>query len=559
MLKHLYIKNFALIDKLDIDFHSGFSVISGETGAGKSIILGAIGLLLGNRADSKQIKQGEKKCIIEALFDIEKYDFENFFNENNIDFEPKETLLRRELTDKGKSRAFINDTPVSLSQMKILGEQLVDIHSQHQNLLLQKQDFQLNVIDTMAQNTAKLKEYQVMYSTYISSEKKLEQLKNDIRERKENEDFIRFQFDELDNANLQEGEQESLEIESRALSHAEEIKSALYEADNALNNEDTGVIDMLKKASEAMQNIISVFPKNKDLAERLESAYIELQDIGSEIGTNKEDIDFNPMELDRINQRLDSIYHLEQKFHVETVKELIDTKNDLKIQLNSIDNSSEDIRELEMEVEQKRNDCRKQAKLLTATRQKAAKLIEGELKKKLIPMGIPNIRFCIDIHEKPMSDNGTDAIEFLFSANKNSPLQPVAHVASGGEIARVMLSMKAMITGALQLPTIIFDEIDTGVSGKIAQQMALTMQEMGKHDRQVISITHLPQIAAMGTSHYKVEKKDTEMGTTSHLRELTQEERITEIAQMLSGSDISEAALRNAKELLEYNIREKIN
>lgn len=559
MLKHLYIKNFALIDKLDIDFHSGFSVISGETGAGKSIILGAIGLLLGNRADSKQIKQGEKKCIIEALFDIEKYDFEIFFNENNIDFEPKETLLRRELTDKGKSRAFINDTPVSLSQMKILGEQLVDIHSQHQNLLLQKQDFQLNVIDTMAQNTAKLKEYQVMYSTYISSEKKLEQLKNDIRERKENEDFIRFQFDELDNANLQEGEQESLEIESRALSHAEEIKSALYEADNALNNEDTGVIDMLKKASEAMQNIISVFPKNKDLAERLESAYIELQDIGSEIGTNKEDIDFNPMELDRINQRLDSIYHLEQKFHVETVKELIDTKNDLKIQLNSIDNSSEDIRELEMEVEQKRNDCRKQAKLLTATRQKAAKLIEGELKKKLIPMGIPNIRFCIDIHEKPMSDNGTDAIEFLFSANKNSPLQPVAHVASGGEIARVMLSMKAMITGALQLPTIIFDEIDTGVSGKIAQQMALTMQEMGKHDRQVISITHLPQIAAMGTSHYKVEKKDTEMGTTSHLRELTQEERITEIAQMLSGSDISEAALRNAKELLEYNIREKIN
>lgn len=559
MLKHLYIKNFALIDKLDIDFHSGFSVISGETGAGKSIILGAIGLLLGNRADSKQIKQGEKKCIIEALFDIEKYDFEFFFNENNIDFEPKETLLRRELTDKGKSRAFINDTPVSLSQMKILGEQLVDIHSQHQNLLLQKQDFQLNVIDTMAQNTAKLKEYQVMYSTYISSEKKLEQLKNDIRERKENEDFIRFQFDELDNANLQEGEQESLEIESRALSHAEEIKSALYEADNALNNEDTGVIDMLKKASEAMQNIISVFPKNKDLAERLESAYIELQDIGSEIGTNKEDIDFNPMELDKINQRLDSIYHLEQKFHVETLKELINTKNDLKIQLNSIDNSSEDIRELEMEVEQKRNDCRKQAKLLTATRQKAAKLIEGELKKKLIPMGIPNIRFCIDIHEKPMSDNGTDAIEFLFSANKNSPLQPVAHVASGGEIARVMLSMKAMITGALQLPTIIFDEIDTGVSGKIAQQMALTMQEMGKHDRQVISITHLPQIAAMGTSHYKVEKKDTEMGTTSHLRELAQEERITEIAQMLSGSDISEAALRNAKELLEYSIREKIN
>lgn len=550
MLKHLYIKNFTLIEQLDIDFHPGFSVISGETGAGKSIILGAIGLLLGNRADSKQIKQGEKKCVIEAAFDIEKYDLETFFTDNNIDFDPTETIIRRELTDNGKSRAFINDTPVSLTLMKTIGEQLVDIHSQHQNLLLQKEDFQLNVIDIIAQNTNELNKYKEHYHSYREAQKELELLKKKISERADNEEFLRFQFDELENANLQKGQQEELESESKTLSHAEEIKGALYQADYVLNDEETGVVNTLKKASEAIQGIVSVFPKNKELAERLTSAYIELKDIGNEIGSDKESIEFDPNQLDQINQQLDKIYHLEQKFHVESVEELLDIKDDLQQQLYSIDNSADDLKALEQGVAAKYEKCVKLAKSLTLTRIKSAKKVEEEMKKKLIPMGIPNIQFKIDITDKPLSSNGTDKVNFLFSANKSNPLQPIAQVASGGEIARVMLSLKAMISGAVKLPTIIFDEIDTGVSGKIAQQMAFTMQEMGNHERQVISITHLPQIAALGSSHYKVEKRDTDKETTSHLRELSQEERVTEIAQMLSGTDITEAALQNAKELL---------
>lgn len=550
MLKHLYIKNFTLIEQLDIDFHPGFSVISGETGAGKSIILGAIGLLLGNRADSKQIKQGEKKCVIEATFDIEKYALETFFTDNSIDFDPTETIIRRELTDNGKSRAFINDTPVSLTLMKTIGEQLVDIHSQHQNLLLQKEDFQLNVIDIIAQNTNELNKYKEQYHSYREALKELELLKNRISERAENEEFLRFQFDELENANLQKGQQEELESESKTLSHAEEIKGALYQADYALNDEETGVVNTLKKASEAIQGIVSVFPKNKELAERLTSAYIELKDIGNEIGSDKENIEFDPNQLDQINQQLDKIYHLEQKFHVESVEELLDIKDDLQQQLYCIDNSADDLKALEQGVAVKYEKCVKLAKSLTLARIKSAKKVEEEMKKKLIPMGIPNIQFKIDITDKPLSSNGTDKVNFLFSANKSHPLQPIAQVASGGEIARVMLSLKAMISGAVKLPTIIFDEIDTGVSGKIAQQMAFTMQEMGNHERQVISITHLPQIAALGSSHYKVEKRDTDKETTSHLRELSQEERVTEIAQMLSGTDITEAALQNAKELL---------
>lgn len=550
MLKHLYIKNFTLIEQLDIDFHPGFSVISGETGAGKSIILGAIGLLLGNRADSKQIKQGEKKCVIEAAFDIEKYDLKTFFTDNNIDFDPTETIIRRELTDNGKSRAFINDTPVSLTLMKTIGEQLVDIHSQHQNLLLQKEDFQLNVIDIIALNTNELNKYKEQYHSYREAQKELELLKKKISERADNEEFLRFQYDELENANLQKGQQEELESESKTLSHAEEIKGALYQADYVLNDEETGVVNTLKKASEAIQGIVSVFPKNKELAERLTSAYIELKDIGNEIGSDKENIEFDPNQLDQINQQLDKIYHLEQKFHVESVEELLDIKDDLQQQLYSIDNSADDLKALEQGVAVKYEKCVKLAKSLTLARIKSAKKVEEEMKKKLIPMGIPNIQFKIDITDKPLSSNGTDKVNFLFSANKSNPLQPIAQVASGGEIARVMLSLKAMISGAVKLPTIIFDEIDTGVSGKIAQQMAFTMQEMGNHERQVISITHLPQIAALGSSHYKVEKRDTDKETTSHLRELSQEERVTEIAQMLSGTDITEAALQNAKELL---------
>lgn len=553
MLKHLYIKNFTLIDQLNIDFRNGFSVISGETGAGKSIILGAIGLLLGNRADSKQIKQGEKKCVIEATFSLPKDAFDTFFTDNNIDFDADETILRREVGSNGKSRAFINDTPVALNLMREVGEQLVDIHSQHQNLLLQKEDFQLNVIDMLAANDKDMATYKATFKAYKDAEKRLEQIRNQLKENAENEEFMRFQHEELSSANLQEGQQEELETESKTLSHAEDIKASLYNADNALNDDETGAVKQLKSAAEAIASIASVFPKAEELCNRLDTAYIEVKDIAEEVSRATGDIDFDPSRLDYINEQLDKIYHLEKKFHVETIGELLAIQAELKQKLDGIDNSDELLKEAEQELAAKQADCTKQAALLTKGREKAAKAIQKEMKEKIVPMGIPNVQFDIQFAPKPLAADGADKVQFLFSANRNSPLQPIAQVASGGEIARVMLSLKAMISGAVKLPTIIFDEIDTGVSGKIAQQMAFVMQQMGSNNKQVISITHLPQIAALGTTHYKVEKRDTPTGTTSQLRELTADERVAEIAQMLSGSDISEAALQNARELLNSN------
>lgn len=553
MLKHLYIKNFTLIDELDIDFFNGFSVISGETGAGKSIILGAISLLLGNRADSKQIKQGEKKCIIEAVFTLAKGVYDDFFKANGIDLDIDETILRREINDSGKSRAFINDTPVSLTLMRDLGDQLVDIHSQHQNLLLQKEDFQLNIVDIIARNEQELQHYKEAYTDYKNTEKRLAQLKKQLEESAENEEFMRFQYEEIANANLEKEEQEELEQEYKTLSHAEDIKVSLYDADNELNEDEMGVVKKLKKAADFLSSITAVYPKAEEISQRLDAVYIEVKDIAEEVGMATSDVDFDPKRLDFINEKLDKIYHLEKKFHVESIADLLDIANDLKTKLSAIDNSDETLNEVEAEVKAKEKRCKELAIALTNCRQKAAKIIEQDMKEKLVPMGIPNIQFQIAMDSKPLASDGADKVEVLFSANKNSPLQPIAQVASGGEIARVMLALKAMISGAVKLPTIIFDEIDTGVSGKVAQQMAFVMQEMGNKNKQVISITHLPQIAALGSTHYKVEKRDTEKGTTSRLRQLSEEERVTEIAQMLSGTDISEAALMNARELLKIN------
>lgn len=553
MLKHLYIKNFTLIDQLDIDFHNGFSVISGETGAGKSIILGAISLLLGNRADSKHIKQAEKKCVIEATFSLEKGAFDTFFADNNIDFDADETILRREIGNNGKSRAFINDTPVPLNLMREVGDQLVDIHSQHQNLLLQKEDFQLNVIDILARNDKEMAAYKETFKAFKDAEKRLEDIKKQLKDNAENEEFMRFQYEELLSANLQEGLQEELEAESKTLSHAEDIKASLYNADNSLNDDETGAVKQLKSATEAMSSIAAVYPKAEELSSRLDTIYIEVKDIAEEVSKATGDIDFDPNRLDYINEQLDKIYHLEKKFHVETISELLNIQAELKQKLDGIDNSDELLKEAEQEVATKRADCTQQAALLSKGREKAAKAIQKEMKEKLVPMGIPNVQFDIQFEPKQLAADGADKVQFLFSANRNSPLQPIAQVASGGEIARVMLSLKAMISGAVKLPTIIFDEIDTGVSGKIAQQMAFVMHQMGSNNKQVISITHLPQIAALGTTHYKVEKHDTPTGTTSQLRQLTADERVAEIAQMLSGSDISEAALQNARELLNIN------
>ena len=550
MLKQLYIKNFTLIDELNISLYPGFSVITGETGAGKSIILGAIGLLLGNRADSKAIKAGRDRCVIEAHFDLSRYGMQKFFDDNDIDYDADDTIIRRELTAAGKSRAFINDTPVPLTRMRELGEQLVDIHSQHQNLLLQKEDFQLNVVDIIAQDAEQLKVYQKEYYAYRKAKELLEELKAEIAKNRENEEFMRFQHKELDDANLQEGELEQLEQEAETLSHSEDIKTALFEADNALSGENDSILDKLKNATHHLENICDVYPSMADVAGRMQSSYIELKDIAQEISCSVDHVEFDPNRLDAINTRLDKLYTLQQKFHVETVTELIATRDRIAEQLSHIDNGDEDIEEKEKEVAALLAKAEKQAALLTSIRQKSAKAIEKEMKGRLIPLGIPNVRFEIAFAEKPLSGNGADKVSFLFSANKSTQLQPVSQVASGGEIARVMLSLKAMISGAVKLPTIIFDEIDTGVSGKIAEKMADIMEEMGLQNRQVLSITHLPQIAAKGSHHYKVLKEETENGTISHMKELNNQERIEEIAQMLSGSDITQAALANAKELL---------
>lgn len=550
MLKQLYIKNFTLIDELNIQMHPGFSVITGETGAGKSIILGAIGLLLGNRADSKSIKASRDRCVIEAHFDLSKYDMQQFFTDNDIDEDLSDTIIRRELTAAGKSRAFINDTPVSLTKMRELGEQLVDIHSQHQNLLLQKEDFQLNVVDIIAQDEKQRKNYEAAYNQYKQANQKLNALKAEIEKNRENEDFLRFQYKELDEAQLQNGEQEELEQEYEMLSHSEDIKTALYQADNHLSGDDGNIIERLKQTSEQLANIKDVYPEVTELLERIDSSYIELKDIAQEVNGLTDHVEFDPARLETINERLDKLNSLQQKFHVRDLGELIETYHQLKEQLSHIDHSDEDVEALEQEVTQLLEKAQKQAKELTAIRTKAAKKVEEEMKQRLIPLGIPNVRFSISLTEKPLSHDGGDKVSFLFSANKSTPLQPVTQVASGGEIARVMLSLKAMISGAVKLPTIIFDEIDTGVSGKIAEKMAQIMVEMGNHERQVLSITHLPQIAAMGSHHYKVSKEETDKGTISRMTELSQQERVQEIAQMLSGSDVSEAALANAKELL---------
>lgn len=550
MLQQLYIKNFTLIDELNIELHPGFSVITGETGAGKSIILGAIGLLLGQRADSKSIKQGADRCVIEAHFDLSRYDLKPFFDENDIEYDDHDTIIRRELTAAGKSRAFINDTPVALTMLKELGDQLMDVHSQHQNLLLNKQDFQLNVVDILANDSKELEAYQQSFANYQQKTKELNQLREEIERNRQNADFLQFQFEELEAAHLMEGEQEELEQQSETMSHAEDIKTALYEADNALNGEEYGVVSQVKSAYNALNGISKVMPKTAELTERLDSCRIELKDIAEEVSQLLERTDFDPAELENINNRLDRLYELEKKYHAESVEELIEQRDNLKQKLLHIENSDEAVSEMEKEVAHLRSLCAQRAETISKMRQATAQQMRNQLAQRLEALGMPHARFDVSITKTELGKNGQDNVAFLFSANTSTPLQPVSQVASGGEIARVMLSLKAMISGAVKLPTIIFDEIDTGVSGKIAEKMAQIMQEMGRTERQVISITHLPQIAALGSHHYRVSKEETKNGTVSHMTELTNEERITEIAQMLSGSDVSDAAIQNAKELL---------
>lgn len=554
MLRHLYIKNYTLIDELDIDFREGFSVITGETGAGKSIILGAIGLLLGQRADSKAIKAGAEKCIVEAHFDLSRYDMQGFFEQNDIEPDAADTIVRRELTSAGKSRAFINDTPVALNLMKELGEQLVDVHSQHQNLLLGKQNFHLEVVDILAKDAKELEAYQKAYSAYRQTERELVSLREETERNKREADMYQFQYDELLNAKLVEGEQQELEARSDTMTHAEDIKQGLYTTVSALDGDDEGgVLTALKRSVTALRSIEKVLAQATQLADRLDSSLIEIKDIACEAKGLLEDVDFDSSELDSVNARLDKIYDLQKKYRVDSVEELLAKQESLQQKLLSIENSDEELAALERELEQLHDKCLAKAVTLSEKRRKAAKTIERQLCERLVPLGMPNVRFEVTIEQEEIGRMGQDKISFFFSANTSTPLQPVSQVASGGEIARVMLALKAMISGAVQLPTIIFDEIDTGVSGKVAEQMARIMHEMGCQNRQVISITHLPQIAALGTTHYKVFKEETAQGTISHMKMLAIEERVTEIAQMLSGSNVSQAAMENARQLLEVS------
>ncbi len=552
MLKSLFIQNFVLIDSLDIHFNDSFTVISGETGAGKSIILGALSLVLGQRADSKSIKQGADKCIIEAEFDISQYQLEAFFIENDMEYDQEICILRRELFASGKSRTFVNDSPVALTVVKELGNRLIDIHSQHQNLLLADNKFQLKVVDVMARNESLLNQYKKEYTHYQTLKKELKEIMEKAAQSKQDEDYIRFQLEQLEEAKLVEGEQEELEQEQETLSHAEEIKGLLYTITDLLNGEEQGGLSYIKEALSKAEDLDRYYPKAKEMAERLRTAYIDLADLASETDVLKEDIEFNPERLQWVNERLDQIYTLQQKHRVSTVKDLIELQNNYSSQLKEIDSFDDQVNTLHSQVDDTYKELLKQAAQLSKQRKNVTSSTSSQLMEMLSLLGMPNTRFRIDFIEKnePESD-GIDDVRFMFSANKSSDLEKVAQTASGGEISRLMLCIKAMIAGFTALPAIIFDEVDMGVSGDIADKMGTIMQELGTK-MQVIAITHLPQIASKGKEHYFVYKEDTSERTITQIKKLTNDERIQEVARMLSGAKLTDASIANAKELLQF-------
>ena len=552
MLRSLFIQNYALIDKLDIDFENGFSVITGETGAGKSIILGAIGLLLGQRADVKAIRNGATKCVIEAHFNIASYQLQTLFDENEWEYED-ECIIRRELSATGKSRAFVNDSPASLAQIKVLGELLVDVHSQHQNLLLSNEGFQIKALDVIVHNEQLLTEYRSLYNDWKKAKQQLALLVEEADKNRADEDYYRYQVEQLENAHLVDGEQEELEEESDILNHAEEIKAQLYKVEQIAMSDDMCLLQGLKECVNAMQALNNVYPDSSELSDRLESCYIELKDIAEEVATKNERIEFNPSRLEEVTDRLNLIYSLQQKYHANSISELLSLQEEFATKLSAISSSDETIQQLQKQVDKLFAEVIAKADCLSKQRKNASVVIEKQMCEQLALLGMPNVQFRVDFAKRKEPNLlGMDSVNFLFSANKNVPLQNISSVASGGEIARVMLTIKALIAKEVKLPTIIFDEIDTGVSGEIADRMATIMLEMGEANRQVISITHLPQIASKGKVHYKVFKQDSETETNSNIRRLTDEERINEVAQMLSGATLTEAALHNAKALLNY-------
>lgn len=554
MITNLKIQNYALIDNLDITFEKGFSVITGETGAGKSIILGALSMILGQRADAKYVKTGEKKCVIEAHINIDGYGLEGFFDDNDIEYDASDCILRREITCAGKSRAFINDTPVSLATLRDIGERLVDIHSQHQNLMLGNSNFQLSVIDIISDNNKALASYQEAYKIFKEEEEKLTNMEKLLEESRTQEDYMRFQLAELEDAKLADtGEEEILEQKAETMNHAEEIKNSLYIAETQLDDDDNGILTKMRRIAGELSSISNLIPNSNSLADRINSAHIELKDISSEIRALMDNIEFVPSELQEINDRLDLLYSLEKKYRCEDIDGLISIRDNIKTTLSLIDNSEESIKNQKEIVARAKAKTQQHADNLSALRKKSAKTVEKEIKRRLVTLGMPNMNFVAELSKKDLSPSGQDEATFMFSANQGMPLQPIGKVASGGEIARVMLSMKAMVSNAKSLPTIIFDEIDTGVSGKIAEAMARIMSDMGNGGRQVISITHLPQIAAAGQYHYRVQKIEDAGHTRTEMIRLTSADRISEVAQMISGSTISEAARQQAEELLKNN------
>lgn len=553
MIKKLSVSNYTLIDELHIDFEPGFSVITGETGAGKSIILGALSLILGQRADLKSLRHSDEKAVIEGVFDIASYHLRDFFDENELDYDEGECILRREILPSGKSRAFINDTPVSVAQLKALGEQLIDIHSQHQNLLLADSRFQLRVVDTMAGDAALLVDYREHYHRWRERLQAFARLQEENRTGREEEDYLRYQLGQLDEAQLKEGEQEELEGELQTLQHAEEIKNELAVLQTCLHGEETGVVSLLNAALSRMKSLSRLYPEVDEWIGRLESDYIDLKDIATTVDRSQENLNIDPERLAWVENRLDTYYSLQQKHRVSHAAELLALRDSFAERLARIENYDEELAALKRQVEEQEQQVRDLAARLTEVRQQSAAGISQTLTERVKPLGMPHLQFEIEVAPRPQLDEtGGDAIRFLFSANKNQPLQPVSEVASGGEISRLMLSLKALVAHAMALPTIIFDEVDTGVSGEIADKMARIMREMAQC-MQVISITHLPQVAAWGQTHYRVYKSDTDTATATHLVRLTDKQRVEEIARMLSGSSLTAAALDNARELLKRN------
>ena len=550
MLRNLHIRNYALIEALDLDFAEGFSVITGETGAGKSILLGAIGLLTGQRAETAAIRTGAAKCIVEGTFDIDGYGLEELFETHEIEYDT-ECLVRREIAATGKSRAFINDTPVPLTILKQLGERLIDIHSQHQNLLLNSEDFQLGVLDTLSTDKAARERYGEAYRHYREVSAELERFRTQLTGDQGDEDYIRFQLQQFDEWRLQEGEQEELEQELEVLTHAEEIKESLYRISEALSGDEGGQTSALRSTTSALRSLISLYPDAEEWHERMESLYIELKDIASEVADAEDSLTVDPERQVWVEARLDTIYTAQQKHRVGSVAELLEIEQHFRDTLDRIDESAERITAMEQAKETAYAALIEAGATLTAQRSRVGEAFEKDIVARLIELGMPNTRFAVSITPRRQPDaTGVDSVAFLFSANKNATLQNIAEVASGGEISRIMLSLKSIIAAAKALPTLIFDEIDTGVSGTIAARMADIMADIAGHGRQVISITHLPQIAAKGTVHYKVYKEDTADATVSHIRPLTTEERINELAQMMSAGTLTEAAINNAREML---------